>query len=85
MSTKEYRTISEARGGLLVTKGTSGVAFGDRVQIRDHAGTKRNGQVIRCSEGEALILVFEGSDAAGKGGSIRRIAAAIDRAVGVKA
>ena len=62
MSTKEYRTISEARGGLLVTKGTSGVAFGDRVQIRDHAGTKRNGQVIRCAEGEALILVFEGTD-----------------------
>ncbi|HSQ06424.1 MAG TPA: V-type ATP synthase subunit B, partial [Chromatiaceae bacterium] len=62
MSIKEYRTISEARGGLLVTKGTSGVAFGDRVSIRDHNGTKRNGQVIRCAEGEALILVFEGTD-----------------------
>ena len=62
MSTKEYRTVSEARGGLLVTQGTAGVAFGDRVEILDHAGIKRNGQVIRCAEGEALILVFEGTD-----------------------
>jgi V/A-type H+-transporting ATPase subunit B len=36
------------------------VAFGDRVLIRDHAGSLRNGQVIRAADDEVLILVFEG-------------------------
>lgn len=60
MSTKEYRTAVEARGGLLVMKHTPGVAFGDRVSIEDHSGGVRNGQVIRSSNEEVLILVFEG-------------------------
>ena len=62
MSVKEYRTASEARGGLLVMKGIPGVAFGDRTQIEDYSGSKRNGQVIRSSDEEILILVFEGTD-----------------------
>lgn len=60
MSTKEYRTAVEARGGLLVMKQTPGIAFGDRVSIEDHSGGVRNGQVIRSSNEEVLILVFEG-------------------------
>jgi V/A-type H+-transporting ATPase subunit B len=60
MSIKEYRTAAEARGGLLVMKHTPGVAFGDRVLIKDHSGGRRNGQVIRASDDETLILVFEG-------------------------
>jgi V/A-type H+/Na+-transporting ATPase subunit B len=62
MSVKEYRTVFEARGGLLVVRDTPGVAFGDRVQILDHSGAKRNGQVIRTSDEEVLVLVFEGTD-----------------------
>jgi V/A-type H+-transporting ATPase subunit B len=62
MSVKEYCAAVEARGGLLVVSGTPGVAFGDRVQIEDHGGTKRNGQVIRTSDEEVLILVFEGTE-----------------------
>jgi V/A-type H+-transporting ATPase subunit B len=64
MSIKEYRTVTQARGGLLVVKGAPGVAFGDRVRIEDHAGGRRNGQVIRTSDNEVLILVFEGTDEA---------------------
>lgn len=62
MSSKEYRAVAEASGGLLVVKGTPGVAFGDRVQIKNHRGTRRNGQVIRTSDAQVLILVFEGTD-----------------------
>jgi V/A-type H+-transporting ATPase subunit B len=62
MSIKEYRTVTQARGGLLVVKGAPGVAFGDRVRIEDHAGGRRNGQVIRTGDNEVLILVFEGTD-----------------------
>ncbi len=62
MSIKEYRAAVEARGGLLVVKGTPGIAFGDRVEIKDHAGDIRNGQVIRSADDEVLILVYEGTD-----------------------
>ena len=62
MSAKEYRTISAAKGGLLVVNPAPRVAFGDRVQIRDHSERIRNGQVIRSAENEVLVQVFEGTD-----------------------
>ncbi|MCP3867913.1 MAG: V-type ATP synthase subunit B [Gammaproteobacteria bacterium] len=62
MSEKEYRTAISARGGLLAVNQTPGVAFGDRVMIRDHRDRCRNGQVIRSSRSEVLIQVFEGTD-----------------------
>lgn len=62
MSAKEYRTAASARGGLLVVENVPGVAFGDRVQIRDEDGNQRNGQVIRCSNAEILVQVYEGTD-----------------------
>ena len=61
MSAKEYRTASSVQGSLLVVEQAPRVAFGDRVEIRDHNHRKRNGQVIRSSEDEALIQVFEGT------------------------
>jgi V/A-type H+-transporting ATPase subunit B len=62
MSAKEYRTGAAAKGGLLVVSGASGVAFGDRVEIRDHKDSLRNGQVIRCSNNEVMVQVYEGTD-----------------------
>ncbi len=62
MSAKEYRTCAGARGGLLVVHNAPGVAFGDRVQIRDHRDQRRNGQVIRSADGEVLVQVYEGTD-----------------------
>ncbi len=62
MREKEFRRASAARGGLLVVKGVPGVAFGDRVVIRDHRGRRRNGQVIRASDEATLVQVLEGTD-----------------------
>ncbi|WP_006786269.1 V-type ATP synthase subunit B [Thiorhodospira sibirica] len=62
MREKEYRYASAARGGLLFMKGLSGVRNGDRVQVRDHQGQVRNGQVIRTTTEMVLIQVFEGTD-----------------------
>jgi flagellar biosynthesis/type III secretory pathway ATPase len=62
MSAKEYRTASSAKGGLLTVANVLDIAFGDRVQIRDQQGNARNGQVIRGSQDEVLIQVFEGTD-----------------------
>ena len=49
MSAREFRTATSLRGGLLTISQAHGVAFGDRVLIRDSQGTTRNGQVIRSS------------------------------------
>jgi len=62
MSAVEYRRATAAQGGLLVVSDVEGIAFGDRVRIRDHMGRLRNGQVIRAAEREALIQIFEGTD-----------------------
>ncbi|RTZ72008.1 MAG: V-type ATP synthase subunit B [Gammaproteobacteria bacterium] len=61
MREKEYRYASAARTGLLFLKGVPGVAFGDRVLIRDQQGRKRNGQVILSSEEAVMVQVFEGT------------------------
>ena len=62
MSAKEYRTAASAQGGLLTVRGAHGIAFGDRVQIRDHRNRRRNGQVIRAALNEVLVQVFEGTE-----------------------
>jgi len=62
MSIKEYRTASEIRGDLIVVRDVPGVAFADRVRITDGTGHTRDGQVIRASDREVLVLVFEGTD-----------------------
>jgi V/A-type H+-transporting ATPase subunit B len=62
MSATEYRTSSEARGGLLTIRQASGIAFGDRVEVRDGQGMRRTGQVIRSTTDEVLIQIYEGTD-----------------------
>lgn len=62
MKEREYRLASAARGGLLFMQNVPGVALGDRVQVHDHAGRIRNGQVIRSSNESVLIQVFEGTE-----------------------
>ena len=62
MRATEYRTSAAARGALLFMRGTPGIALGDRVQVRDHRGRKRNGQVISTSNAQVVVQVFEGTD-----------------------
>ncbi len=61
MREKEYRCASAAHNGLLFMEGVPGVAFGDRVLVRDHRGRRRNGQVILASERTVMVQVFEGT------------------------
>ncbi len=62
MRQKEYRLASALHGGLLFVRGVSGIALGDRVVVRDHAGRMRNGQVIRTSAETVLVQVLEDTD-----------------------
>ncbi|WP_457664965.1 V-type ATP synthase subunit B [Thiolapillus sp.] len=62
MKEKEYRYASAAHNGLLFLRGVPGVAFGDRVNIRDQRGQKRNGQVILSSDELVMVQILEGTD-----------------------
>lgn len=62
MREKEYRYASAAHNGLLFLKSVPGVAFGDRVSIRDQHGQKRNGQVILSSDELVMVQILEGTD-----------------------
>ena len=42
--------------------GVPGVAFGDRVLVRDRHGRRRTGQVIRSGRDVVLVQVFEGTE-----------------------
>lgn len=63
MRSEEYRRSSAVRGGLLFMAGVPEVAYGDRVSIRDVNGRLRHGQVIRTSQDNVAVQVFEGTDA----------------------
>jgi V/A-type H+-transporting ATPase subunit B len=62
MKNVEFRTATSAQGGLVVMQGVPGVAAGSRVVLRDHAGRRRSGQVVRTSGEAVLVQVFEGTE-----------------------
>ena len=43
---KEYRTVSEVVGPLMIVEQVEGVHFNELVEIQLHDGTKRQGQVL---------------------------------------
>jgi V/A-type H+-transporting ATPase subunit B len=61
IKTKEYKTVKEVSGPLLVVEGVEGVAFGEVVRIKTPQGESRLGQVLESSKDIAVIQVFEGT------------------------
>jgi len=61
MKTKEYKTVREVAGPLLIVEGVEGVAFGEVVRIKTPQGQNRLGQVLESSKDVAIIQVFEGT------------------------
>ncbi|KYK32460.1 MAG: ATP synthase subunit B [Theionarchaea archaeon DG-70-1] len=59
--TKEYRTISEIAGPLMVVEKIEGVKYGELVEIELPSGEKRRGRVLEVEVGKALVQIFEGS------------------------
>ena len=62
MLPKEYRTISELSGPLLVVERTKSVRYDELVEIELPSGEKRRGRVLEISSDRALVQVFEGTD-----------------------
>ncbi len=58
---KEYTSVSEVAGPLMVVEGVEGVGYGEVVDIQTASGEKRRGQVLEVAESRAVVQVFEGT------------------------
>lgn len=58
---KEYRTVREVVGPLMIVDQVSGVHYNELVEIKLHNGEVRQGQVLEVQEDKAMVQLFEGS------------------------
>ena len=58
---KEYQTIREIVGPLMLVDGVEGVSFDELVEITIQDGSKRRGRVLEVNRDRALVQLFEGS------------------------
>ncbi len=61
MMLKEYRTISEVVGPLMLVQEVSGVTYNELVEIEQADGTIRAGKVLEINGSDALVQLFESS------------------------
>lgn len=61
MLPKEYRTISNLSGPLMMVEKINDVAYDELAEIRLANGEKRRGRVLEISGDKALVQVFEGT------------------------
>jgi V/A-type H+-transporting ATPase subunit B len=61
VSVKEYTSVTEVAGPLMIVEGVEGVGYGEVVDITIPSGEKRRGQVLEAAEGRAVVQVFEGT------------------------
>ena len=58
---KEYRTIREVVGPLMLVDGVEGAKYDELVEIEQENGEVRNGRVLEVNGDKALVQLFEGS------------------------
>ena len=58
---KEYRTIREVVGPLMLVEGVSGVTYNELVEIKQENGEIRRGKVLEVNGDKALVQLFENS------------------------
>ncbi len=59
---KQYKTISEVAGPLMLVRGVSDVAFNELGEIELENGEKRRCRVLEINKSDALVQLFEASD-----------------------
>lgn len=59
---KEYRTISEIVGPLMVVEKVENVCYDEMVEIRTQSGEIRQGRVLEINEDSAVVQLFERAD-----------------------
>ncbi|MET1100952.1 MAG: ATP synthase subunit B [Pyrodictiaceae archaeon] len=58
---REYETISEVRGPLVIVEGISDAAYDELVEVELANGERRRGRVLDTGYGYAVVQVFEGT------------------------
>jgi V/A-type H+-transporting ATPase subunit B len=58
---KEYRTVSEVAGPLMVVEQVEGIKYGELVEIEVSKDEIRRGRVLEADGSKALVQLFEGS------------------------
>ena len=58
---KEYRTVSEIVGPLMVVEGVEGVKYEELVEIEIQTGELRRGRVLEVNGDKAMVQLFESS------------------------
>jgi len=61
IKTREYTTVTEVSGPLMIVEGVEGVAYNEIVEIETPNGENRRGQVLEVKQDVAVIQVFEGT------------------------
>ncbi|WP_106448720.1 V-type ATP synthase subunit B [Trichococcus alkaliphilus] len=57
---KEYKTVTEVVGPLMIVEEIEGVKFDELVEIQMQNGEIRHGQVLEVSKDKAMVQIFEG-------------------------
>lgn len=58
---KEYKTIREVVGPLMLVTGVEGVKYDELVKIKQASGEERIGKVLEINEDKALVQLFDSS------------------------
>lgn len=58
---KEYKTVTEVVGPLMVVEGIEDVKFEELVEIEMQTGERRRGRVLEITNNKAMVQLFEGS------------------------
>jgi V/A-type H+-transporting ATPase subunit B len=58
---KEYTSVTNVIGPLIIVEDIDNVAYNEIVQIKTASGEERLGQVLETQEGKAVVQVFEGT------------------------
>lgn len=58
---KEYKSVTEVVGPLMMVEGVEGVFYEELVDIELQNGERRRGRVIEIEEDKAMVQVFEGT------------------------
>jgi V/A-type H+/Na+-transporting ATPase subunit B len=61
VATREYRTVKEIIGPLILVEGVEGVTYGELTDIKEQDGNVRRGQVLEINGDKAVVQVFEGT------------------------
>lgn len=61
MAIKEYKTIREVVGPLMLVEGVEGVKFDELVEIHQADGSVKYGKVLEADKDATLVQLFEGS------------------------